>query len=117
MYLYQQRLYNLGARKLVVVGLGPIGCMPSIITINGFTNTRTIDSQGCVEEVDQMVSYFNDGLSEVIQNLRSTLPDFIISQGSIHQLIKDVLANPSKYGNISLSPFFFNWDFFIYLLN
>ncbi|CBI16915.3 unnamed protein product, partial [Vitis vinifera] len=84
-------LYNLGAWKLVVFELGPLGCLPSTI--------RKSRSGGkCAEETNALISYFNNGVGAMLKNLTSTLSGstFIFSQ--VNWLAYDAMVNPSEYG-------------------
>lgn len=94
--LHFQRLYNLGARKVVMLEIGPIGCIPSV--------TRKIQHNGkCAEELNELVSYFNDNLLGMLQNLTSTLPNSVFAPGHAYWLGYDAIMNPSKYGLLDTS--------------
>ncbi|GMH04388.1 hypothetical protein Nepgr_006227 [Nepenthes gracilis] len=84
-----QRLYELGARKIVVFELGPIGCIPSI--------AKKVDGK-CDEHVNYMISEFNSGLSRMLQNLTTTLHGSFFILGHANWLGYDAITNPSKYG-------------------
>ncbi|PWA78752.1 Lipase, GDSL [Artemisia annua] len=62
-------LYNLGARKIVVYGLGLIGCAPTEITRFG------TDGKTCVESINNAVGLFNDRLKPVVDLLNSDFSD------------------------------------------
>ncbi|KAD4982501.1 hypothetical protein E3N88_19172 [Mikania micrantha] len=69
---YSQRLktiYNLGARKFVVFGLGQIGCTPHEITRFG-TN-----GEPCVQWINDAVKLFNDELKRLVEELNSDYLD------------------------------------------
>ncbi|KAK1424865.1 hypothetical protein QVD17_20205 [Tagetes erecta] len=66
--LQLRTLYNLGARKIAVFGLGLIGCTPYEIAMFG-TN-----GQPCVESINNAVKLFNDKLKPLIDDLNN---DFI----------------------------------------
>ncbi|PIM97918.1 Triacylglycerol lipase [Handroanthus impetiginosus] len=86
-----QRLYQLGARKLVMFELGPIGCIPS--------NTRLYNPTGrCIEQLNRLTLTFNTQLAQMLRNLESTLQgsNFVLAQS--YQLAYDAMINPSKYG-------------------
>ncbi|XP_061366869.1 GDSL esterase/lipase 7-like [Gastrolobium bilobum] len=86
-----ERLYKLGARKVIMFDLGPIGCMPSI--------TRKHAHPGdCMEETNQIVSYFNERLPAMLKNLTFSLPGSIFVHGHANTLGYDAIKNPSKYG-------------------
>lgn len=91
-----QKLYNLGARKMVVFELGPIGCVPSIVrgsSVNG----------KCDEEKNQFVQLFNIQLGLLLKNLTSTLQGSHFILGHAHWLGYDAVMNPAKYGLIDSS--------------
>ncbi|KAF9663891.1 hypothetical protein SADUNF_Sadunf17G0099200 [Salix dunnii] len=91
-----QRLYNLGARKVVMFEIGPIGCIPSMTRANKHNGK-------CVEESNQLVAYFNDNLLGMLKNLTSTLPNSIFVRGHAYWLAYDAIMNPSKYGLLDTS--------------
>ncbi|KAK7381195.1 hypothetical protein VNO78_33725 [Psophocarpus tetragonolobus] len=62
-----QRLYKLGARKIITFEIGPVGCIPSV-------SRKHPHQGGCVEETNQIVTYFNERLPPILNNLTSTLP-------------------------------------------
>ncbi|XP_076924214.1 GDSL esterase/lipase At5g45670-like [Bidens hawaiensis] len=62
-------LYNMGARKIVVFGLGQIGCTPTEIARYG-TNGRP-----CVQWIDDAVKLFNDNLKSLVDELNSNFFD------------------------------------------
>ncbi|KAH9676131.1 GDSL esterase/lipase 7 [Citrus sinensis] len=86
-----ERLYNLGARKIVVFELGPIGCLPWITRNNKHTGQ-------CVEDTNQIVSYFNNMLPAMLQNLTTSLKGSNFINGHGHGVGYDAIINPSKYG-------------------
>ncbi|BBM98340.1 hypothetical protein MPTK1_1g12740 [Marchantia polymorpha subsp. ruderalis] len=53
-------LYGGGARKVVVLGIGPVGCAPHFLWLS---NTTTA---ACMETVNQYVSEYNDGLRAML---------------------------------------------------
>ncbi|KAJ4707218.1 GDSL esterase/lipase [Melia azedarach] len=92
-----QRLYKLGARKMVVFERGPIGCIPSI------TRKYEHKGQSCVEDMNQLVLLFNKLLPSKLKNLTSTLNASILVNGQAHSLAYDAIMNPSKHGLMDAS--------------
>ncbi|KAL0456327.1 UNVERIFIED_CONTAM: GDSL esterase/lipase [Sesamum latifolium] len=84
------RLYNLGARKFVIAGLGLMGCIPSILaqSSNGV----------CSQEVNQLVLPFNTKTKAMINNLSANLPGARFSYIDIRNMFQDLLANARSYG-------------------
>ncbi|KAK4491617.1 hypothetical protein RD792_002372 [Penstemon davidsonii] len=68
-YTLQLRtLYNNGARKIVIIGLGFIGCIPQELA-NFPTN-----GSSCVNSINNNVQLFNNRLKPLIDNLNTNLP-------------------------------------------
>lgn len=88
-----QRLYNLGARKFVIAGLGMMGCIPSILA-----QSR---SGVCSEEVNQLILPFNTNTKAMINNLITNLPGVRFSYIDIHKMFQDLLANARSYGSFA----------------
>ncbi|KAK9194675.1 hypothetical protein WN944_005382 [Citrus x changshan-huyou] len=86
-----QRLYNLGARKIVVSEIGPIGCVPAITSQNKHKGK-------CVEHKNQLVSEYNSMLPAMLQNLTSSLQGSSFVNGHAYRLASDAIINPSNYG-------------------
>ncbi|GMH04390.1 hypothetical protein Nepgr_006229 [Nepenthes gracilis] len=84
------RLYNLGARKMVLVGAGPLGCIPNSLFIAG--------KNSCVDEVNSLVILFNSRLIQLTSTLNQSLPGSTFVYQNIYDRFSDMVANPSNYG-------------------
>ncbi|XP_055804670.1 GDSL esterase/lipase At1g29670-like isoform X2 [Solanum dulcamara] len=62
-------LYLYGARKVVVFGLGDIGCVPTELDSYG------TDDSVCVNSIDSAVQKFSDKIKPMIDDLNSNLPN------------------------------------------
>ncbi|XP_071709467.1 GDSL esterase/lipase At1g29660-like [Rutidosis leptorrhynchoides] len=60
-------LYRLGARKIVIFGLGAIGCAPAEIAMSG--------TLACVESTNNAVKLFNDKLKPRLDELNKSFSD------------------------------------------
>lgn len=89
MLLQLQRLYKLGARKIIMMEIAPLGCIPHY--------TRKYEGK-CHDETNQIVSYFNDELHAMLKNLTSSLQGSMFVLARINSLGYDFITNPSKYG-------------------
>ena len=65
---FLEELYYLGARKISVAGLPPMGCLPLERTIN------IIEFQGCLEKYNKVALEFNGKLSWLLTKLNMKLP-------------------------------------------
>ncbi|KAK8477232.1 hypothetical protein V6N13_060901 [Hibiscus sabdariffa] len=90
-------LHNLGARKLMVFGLGPMGCIPL---------QRVLSTSGqCQERTNKLALSFNKAASQLLSNMQSRLPNANFKFGDAYDVVDDVIQNPNKYGfNNSDSP-------------
>ncbi|PIA63332.1 hypothetical protein AQUCO_00200982v1 [Aquilegia coerulea] len=89
------KLYRLGARKMVLTGIGPLGCIPSQLSM-------VSGNKGCVARVNNLVRIFNDRLLLLSETLNASLPGtFFIYQDTYNSFF-DLIKNPSQYGfNVS----------------
>ena len=85
-----QRLYNLGARKFVITGLGVMGCIPSILAQSPVGQ--------CSDAVNQLVKPFNANVKTMINNLNARLPGSQFIYVNIASMFQDILARPAAYG-------------------
>ncbi|XP_021286732.1 GDSL esterase/lipase At1g74460 [Herrania umbratica] len=90
-------LHNLGARQLMVFGLGPMGCIPL---------QRILSTSGqCQERANKLALSFNKAASNLLVNMASKLSNASFKFGDAYDVVNDVIRNPYKYGfNNSDSP-------------
>ncbi|KAJ1391146.1 SGNH hydrolase superfamily [Sesbania bispinosa] len=84
------RLYQLGARKMVFHGLGPLGCIPS---------QRVKSKRGqCLKRVNEWILQFNSNVQKLIYKLNHRLPNAELIFADTYPLVLDLIDNPSAYG-------------------
>ncbi|XP_058181347.1 GDSL esterase/lipase 7-like [Rhododendron vialii] len=83
-------LYNIGARKMIVFQIGPLGCYPYII--NKFKPTSR-----CAEDINKLVSNFNDKLNVMLKELSEKLDGSSFVTVKTFDLIKSLILNPADY--------------------
>ncbi|KAK4359016.1 hypothetical protein RND71_021245 [Anisodus tanguticus] len=66
-----QRLYNLGARKFVVMSVYPNGCSPMVLA-----RVPIPPLTGCVETVNIALHIYNTNLRSLLDNLTQKMPGF-----------------------------------------
>ncbi|XP_055834971.1 GDSL esterase/lipase EXL3-like [Solanum dulcamara] len=85
-------LYNMGARRIWIFGLPPIGCLPSQrLRGGGFPKV-------CVEEYNQAAQMTNTKLSAKIYSLNEKLPQSELLYINIYDPLLDIIVNHHKYG-------------------
>ncbi|XP_021738860.1 GDSL esterase/lipase 7-like [Chenopodium quinoa] len=99
-----QILYELGARKVVVLEVGPIGCLESMIK-------RFKPNGRCDENVNQIVINFNTELDMMLKKLSSTLEHSHFILGRANSLGYDAIINPGNHGlRDSKNPCCTTWE-------
>ncbi|KAL3528392.1 hypothetical protein ACH5RR_007714 [Cinchona calisaya] len=83
-------LHGLGARKLMVFGLGPMGCIPlqRVLSTSG----------GCQDRTNNLALSFNQEATKLVTNLSTNLPNASFNFGDAYDVVNNVVSNPSKYG-------------------
>ncbi|BFI32248.1 hypothetical protein AXG93_402s1390 [Marchantia polymorpha subsp. ruderalis] len=87
-----QALNRIGAQRIAIVSLPPLGCLPSQITARGKGDRR------CVQWMQDDAKTFNDEMNGVISKLKTSLSGTTIVVLDAFSLIFDAFSNPSKYG-------------------
>ncbi|XP_027149277.1 GDSL esterase/lipase At4g28780 [Coffea eugenioides] len=88
------RLYELGARRVLVTGTGPIGCVP------GELATRSRNGE-CAEEPQQAAATFNPLLIQMIQGLNQDLGSNVFVAVNAMQMQNDFITNPRAFGFVT----------------
>ncbi|RRT60747.1 hypothetical protein B296_00044740, partial [Ensete ventricosum] len=82
-------LYRLGARKVNIAGLPPMGCLPL---------ERVENSDSCNKEHNQVASDFNAKLQTMMAELSQKLPDVKLAYSNLYDPFMDVVTDPTSYG-------------------
>ncbi|KAJ4809997.1 GDSL esterase/lipase [Rhynchospora pubera] len=85
-------LNSVGLRKFLLAGVGPLGCIPSQRASGAARPDR------CVDQVNEMVVFFNQGLRSLVEQLNSSHPGSIFIYGNTYAAVGDMLNNPANYG-------------------
>ncbi|KAJ8553151.1 hypothetical protein K7X08_020544 [Anisodus acutangulus] len=88
-----QRLHKLGARKFVVVGVGPLGCIPFIRAI------RLISKGTCSVEVNTLIRNYNKKLKAELHRLNKVMgPKAIFIYANSYDVFRAIILNHKQYG-------------------
>ncbi|KAL0914107.1 hypothetical protein M5K25_017611 [Dendrobium thyrsiflorum] len=85
-------LYDLGARKFLIVNISPIGCIPSQLALQGS------DKGACVESVNQMASVYNRKLKEMVDQYNELLKESTFLYWDVFSFAFNVIENYANYG-------------------
>ncbi|KAI4334985.1 hypothetical protein L6164_013675 [Bauhinia variegata] len=86
------RLYGLGARKIVVANVGPIGCIPFQRELN------TDAGDNCAAFPNQLAQLFNTQLKKLSSELNTNLAGSSFVYADVYHILEDILQNYSSYG-------------------
>lgn len=85
-------LYQLGARKISLGGLPPMGCLPLERTMN------LMFESDCVEKYNDVARSFNDKLQELVEKLNEELVEIQLVLSNPYHMLSDIIQHPESYG-------------------
>ncbi|KAM7280142.1 hypothetical protein ACFE04_007276 [Oxalis oulophora] len=86
------RLYNLGARKIIVANVGPIGCIPYE------RDTHPLAGADCASKPNLMARLFNPKLTGLVQEMNLKLIGSTFLYADVYRIMEDLLENYKSYG-------------------
>nr|KJB68827.1 hypothetical protein B456_011G035400 [Gossypium raimondii] len=103
-----QALYNYGARKFVLIGLGQIGCSPNELAQNSG------DGRTCVERINAANRIFNNKLRGLVDQFNNANSDAKFIYINAYGIFQDITSNPAAYGNHTISCLQFDPNVIMY---
>lgn len=86
-----QKLYELGARRVLVTGTGPLGCVPAELAQRG-TNG------GCSAELQRASGLYNPQLVEMIRNLNNEIGRDVFIAANTQEMSRNFVTDPQAFG-------------------
>lgn len=102
---FVKSLYNLGARKISLGGLPPMGCMPLERT------TNLMGQHECVERYNNVAFQFNGKLSGLVLKLNKELPGIKLVFSNPYYSFMQIIRRPSLYGTLVIFIYFISCSF------
>lgn len=87
-----QALYNYGARKFVLIGVGQIGCSPNQLAQN------SPDGRTCVQRVNDANVIFNNKLRGLVDQFNNNDSDAKFIYINAYGIFQDITSNPARFG-------------------
>ncbi|KAL6988974.1 hypothetical protein U1Q18_014724 [Sarracenia purpurea var. burkii] len=87
-----KKLYQLGARRVIVTGTGPLGCVPAELGIRGSRNGE------CIPELQRAAALFNPQLIQMINQVNSGIGSHVFIAANAQQMHMDFITDPQAYG-------------------
>ncbi|TVU45663.1 hypothetical protein EJB05_05155 [Eragrostis curvula] len=91
---FVENLYGLGARRIGVTSLPPMGCLPASVTLFGGGGSNG----GCVERLNNDSLIFNRKLGAAADAVKRQHPDLKLVVFDIYQPLLDLVSNPTSAG-------------------
>ncbi|KAL6615574.1 hypothetical protein ACP70R_037844 [Stipagrostis hirtigluma subsp. patula] len=92
-------LINLGAKKLVVPGNFPIGCVPLYLAIFPSEKEAYYDEQtGCIKWLNEFAEYHNRMIREELEKFRNLHPDVTIIYADYYGAALNIFRAPLQFG-------------------
>ena len=89
---FMQNLYNINVRKVILMGLPPVGCAPHFLEEYGSQTGE------CIDYINNVVIEFNYALRHMSNEFISQHPDSMISYCDTFEGSVDILNNRERYG-------------------
>lgn len=89
---FMQQLLQVGARRIGIVSLPPIGCAPSQRTVGGGIKRE------CASPQNQMAQMFNARLNAEVSNIQNQRPESQMLFLDFYGKFNDMVLHPQNYG-------------------
>ncbi|XAR66531.1 Triacylglycerol lipase [Bertholletia excelsa] len=89
-------MHHMGARRVAVVGIPPLGCIPVVKAVKGESMAK------CIEEYNKVALSYNSNVQDKLASLNASLP-IRIAFIDIYFVIARAINNPKRYGFIETS--------------
>eukprot|EP00253_Pinus_taeda_P025137 PITA_25137 len=86
-------LYKNGARNLLVLDIGPLGCTP----YSRLAGLKAYNG-GCVEIANQLAVAYNDGLRQLVNQLNKKLDGATILLANSYDFVLNIIQHGESYG-------------------
>ncbi|KAJ0465384.1 putative triacylglycerol lipase [Helianthus annuus] len=88
------KLYNLGARRVLVTGTGPLGCVPAELA-------QRSQNGECATELQRAAQLFNPQLYQMLDDLNSKIGSHVFIKVNSKKMHSDFISDPRAYGFVS----------------
>ncbi|KAJ4842207.1 hypothetical protein Tsubulata_005855 [Turnera subulata] len=85
------RLYNLGARRVLVTGTGPLGCVPAELAMRS-------SNGGCSAELQRAASLYNPQLVQMLKELNKKIGSTVFIAVNTEEMQRNFITDPQAFG-------------------
>ncbi|KAF9600783.1 hypothetical protein IFM89_012522, partial [Coptis chinensis] len=87
-----EEIYRLGARRIAIFSLGPVGCVPARVNLAEAPIPR------CYGKMNKMVKSYNVGLENLVKDMPIKYPGTVGVYGAIYNIVQLFNSDPKRYG-------------------
>nr|CAD1830841.1 unnamed protein product [Ananas comosus var. bracteatus] len=87
-------LYELGARQVLVTGVGPLGCVPAELALRSRTGQ-------CDPELQRVPDMYNPQLVQMIREVNAEIGSDVFVAVNAYRMHMDFISNPRQYGFVT----------------
>ncbi|XP_059658359.1 GDSL esterase/lipase 6 [Cornus florida] len=95
--IFLDQIYKLGARRIAIFSLGPVGCVPARSLLPDAPIER------CFGKMNRMVKNYNFGLESLVKNVTIKYPGAVGVYGAVYDTVQQFRALPTRYGFSNVS--------------
>ncbi|XP_062095830.1 GDSL esterase/lipase At5g45960 [Humulus lupulus] len=94
---FLQDLWGEGARRIIVGGIPPMGCLPGVITLN---SPNEIQPRGCIDKYSSVARDYNKLLQNELHSMQSSLAIFgaRIAYVDLYGPLMNLIQGHTKFG-------------------
>lgn len=90
-------IYGLGAQKISLTGLPPMGCLP----LERATNYVNGNGNGCMEGYNLVALNFNGKLNDLVKKMNGELAGIRVVFSNPYGIFMQMIKKPSQFGKFS----------------
>ncbi|KAJ8425154.1 hypothetical protein Cgig2_003122 [Carnegiea gigantea] len=93
-----EELIDLGAKRLIIPGNFPVGCMTICLALFKTDDSTIYDELNCIRSWNEFAMFHNDRLQSAIKGLQKKHPDIVIVYGDYYAALTSILKHASSLG-------------------
>ncbi|XP_038692569.1 alpha-L-fucosidase 3-like [Tripterygium wilfordii] len=90
-------IYDQGGRYFWIHNTGPVGCLPYVLDRKPVARSE-YDRAGCATPFNEVAKFFNEGLKELVNQLRDELPHAAITYVDVYSVKYSLFSQARKHG-------------------
>lgn len=93
-----QKLHGMGGRRMAVMGLPPVGCLPVQVTLASLLPSFHMFERGCATEQNIDSQAYNAKLQALTSRLQAQLHGSRLVYVDVYTPLMNMITNPAQFG-------------------